>query len=225
MTIAKQILTPGFMTGMSEVSGRHFKEIVDTEFNKTIPKPNNLKYVQIALNMAEIQKWQETTKHLNNPGEATVRANWRPWRDAMIDAAKKIKHCGADFLTIVSNTAHIFADDIEQASGIKLLHIATPTIDAIKKDGIDTVALLGTKYTMELDFYAGKLRDAGINVIIPADTDREKVHNIIFQELVHDIVNPESVKIYEQWQVRALSSCTPSRFACSSPTVVASVIL
>ncbi|MCL1902034.1 MAG: amino acid racemase, partial [Alphaproteobacteria bacterium] len=111
--------------------------------------------------------------------------DWDALGAIMAREAKYIEKAGADFLVIATNTMHKLAPNVTAAIGIPLLHIAEPTIDEIKRDGIKNIGLLGTKFTMEHDFYKGKLTAAGLNVIIPDDADRNEIHRIIYDELCH----------------------------------------
>jgi aspartate racemase len=110
------------------------------------------------------------------------------WNEAaalMIDAAQRLERGGADFLVIATNTMHIAAPEIEAAIKLPLLHIADPTAERIKAAGISRVALLGTAFTMERDFYKGRLAEQhGLEVLVPDAPDRATVHRIIYEELV-----------------------------------------
>lgn len=110
--------------------------------------------------------------------------DWDGTAEILVDAAQKVEAAGADFLLICTNTMHKVAPEIATAINIPLLHIADATADLLVADGIKTVGLLGTAFTMEQDFYKGRLTDQhGLNVIVPGSDDRQIVHNIIYQEL------------------------------------------
>jgi aspartate racemase len=111
--------------------------------------------------------------------------------------AINIEAGGADFLIIATNTMHKVWDKIQSAINIPIIHIADATKDVILKDGIKNIGLLGTSYTMEQDFYKGRLEAAGLNVIVPDQADRKTVNDIIFQELCLGIVNPQSAEKYQ----------------------------
>ena len=102
----------------------------------------------------------------------------------LADAARQIEHAGADFLLIATNTMHKVAPQVEAAIDIPLLHIADATAESLVADGITRVGLLGTRFTMEQDFYKQRLSERyGIDVVVPDDTQRECVHRVIFEEL------------------------------------------
>ncbi len=112
------------------------------------------------------------------------RGNWQQMGDLLADAARKIEAAGADFLLICTNTMHKVAPHIEQEITMPILHIADATAEALDRHGIRTVGLLGTAFTMEQDFYTGRLRDNyGLSVLVPEKQDRRRVHDVIFNEL------------------------------------------
>jgi aspartate racemase len=119
--------------------------------------------------------------------------DWEGAAVILADAAVGLKRAGADFLVIATNTMHKVADPVEQASGLPLLHIADPTGEALTEDGIRTVALLGTRFTMEQDFYRDRLENGfGLQVIVPGEDDRTEIHRIIYEELCLGIVRDQS---------------------------------
>jgi aspartate racemase len=102
----------------------------------------------------------------------------------MIDAAQNLEKGGADFVLICTNTMHKMADDVQNNIKIPLLHLADTTAEIIKKNGLKKVGLLGTNFTMEEDFYKGRLMNKhGLDVIVPNKEDRQIIHNVIYQEL------------------------------------------
>ena len=116
----------------------------------------------------------------------------------MIEAAGHLEAGGADFVVICTNTMHKMADEVETAISIPLLHIADATADAIKAKGLSKIGLLGTKFTMEEDFYRGRLVEKyGLDVLIPEAEDREIVHRVIYDELVLGEIKDESREAYK----------------------------
>lgn len=115
----------------------------------------------------------------------------------MIDAARRLEAGGAEVLLICTNTMHKMADAVQSAVGVPLLHIADATAEAVKTANITRVGLLGTAFTMEQDFYKGRLaRHHGLDVIIPDAADRSTIHRIIYEELVAGQVFPASRDAY-----------------------------
>jgi aspartate racemase len=118
---------------------------------------------------------------------------WEQAGDVLGDAALQVEAAGADFLLICTNTMHKVAPQIEDAISIPLLHIADATADEIKKRGMTTIGLLGTNFTMEQEFYAGRLKAKhGLTLLIPGKEDRDIVHRVIYDELVLGIQKEES---------------------------------
>lgn len=111
-------------------------------------------------------------------------------------AAEGLARGGAEALLVATNTMHKVADELQQASGLPLLHIADSTADAIVADGVSRVGLLATAFTMEQDFYVGRLRAKGLEVIVPDAPQRAEVHRIIYDELCLDVVLDESRAAY-----------------------------
>ena len=116
-------------------------------------------------------------------------ARWDEAGQVMADAAQRLERGGADFVVLCTNTMHKLASAIEQAVSIPLLHIADPTAEAIQAAGITRVGLLGTAFTMEQDFYRGRLTEKfGLDVLIPDADERAIIHRVIYDELVLGIV-------------------------------------
>lgn len=123
--------------------------------------------------------------------------DWGGIEKMMVDLAQRLELGGADCLVICANTIHLVADAVERAVGIPLLHIGDATGAAIKRAGLKKVGLLGTKYTMEKDFLKKRLLDKfEIETIVPDEADREKVHSIIYNELVKGVISNDSRSVY-----------------------------
>jgi aspartate racemase len=111
--------------------------------------------------------------------------------------AKRLEDAGAEGLVICTNTMHRLADDVARAIRIPIIHIADATAVAVKRAGLDSVGLLGTRYTMELDFYRGSLeKDHGLRVIVPDEAGRTLVHDVIYKELTYGTIRDESRSAY-----------------------------
>jgi aspartate racemase len=123
--------------------------------------------------------------------------DWTGLEARMVDAARRLEAGGADILLICTNTMHRMADQVQAAVSIPLLHIADPTAAAIGARGLRRVGLLGTAFTMEQDFYKGRLRDRyNLDVLVPEAADRATAHRIIYEELVSGIVTEASRAAY-----------------------------
>lgn len=135
-------------------------------------------------------------------GEIEALQHAGRWDDAaaeMIAAARRLERGGADFVVICTNTMHRMADQVQAAIGLPLLHIADPTAERIKDAGLRKVGLLGTAFTMEQDFYKGRLAGRhGLEVIVPHDADRALVHRVIYEELVQGRAEPSSRRAYRE---------------------------
>lgn len=124
------------------------------------------------------------------------------WEEAallLIEAAKTLGNSGVDFLLLCTNTMHLMADAIQEAVDIPLLHIADATARKIKTAGFNRVGLLGTAFTMEQDFYKGRLvQKFGLEVLVPDKAERDAVHKVIYEELVKGVIRKESREMYRQ---------------------------
>jgi aspartate racemase len=121
------------------------------------------------------------------------QGRWDEASRLLAEAAAQLVAGGAEAVVMCTNTMHKLADDVQRAIDVPLLHIADATAEAVHREGLDKVALLGTRYTMEQDFYVGRLRTRhGLNVIVPAEPDLTEVHEVIYHELVRGVVNPSS---------------------------------
>jgi aspartate racemase len=122
---------------------------------------------------------------------------WEEATRAMIAAARSVEAGGAEFLIICTNTMHKMADEVQRSIGIPLLHIADATAETVKARGLHRIGLLGTRFTMEEDFYRGRLEQKhGLEVLIPAPGDRDIVHRVIYDELVLGRIEPASKAEY-----------------------------
>jgi aspartate racemase len=122
--------------------------------------------------------------------------DWDTSAAVLGDAARGLAAAGAEAVLLATNTMHKVAGAIEQAADIPLLHIADPTAEALLAAGHRRVGLLATRFTMEQDFYVDRLRSHGLEVIVPDAGDRDLVHRVIYEELVHDVVREESRLAY-----------------------------
>ena len=178
--------TIGMIGGMSWESSIEYYRITNEIVKEKLGGLHSAKSLMYSVDFAEI----ESLQHANRWEEAT---------QAMITAARHLEAGGADFVVICTNTMHKMADDVESAIGIPLLHIADATADAIKAQELTRIGLLGTRFTMEEDFYRGRLVEKhGLDVIIPDQEDREIVHRVIYDELVLGEIKPKSREAYKK---------------------------
>lgn len=127
------------------------------------------------------------------PVEAMLKTqNWQGISQKLCAAANGLQEAGAQCIILCTNTMHKLAPEIQQCTGLPFLHIADATSDALKAKGVDTVALLGTKFTMEQDFYKNKLWEQGFEVLLPDDWQMAEIDRIIFEELCRGKVTQES---------------------------------
>ncbi len=125
-----------------------------------------------------------------------AKDDWKALDGLMIERARSLEDAGAELIMICANTMHLCVEAIKQEIDIPIVHIAELTADQIKEAQLDKVALLGTKFTMEKDFFKNILIDRGIDVIVPDQKDRNLVHDIIYKELVRGDIQLSSKKIY-----------------------------
>ena len=176
----------GMIGGMSWESTAPYYRIVNETVKERLGGLHSAKLVLYSVDFQEIE-------HLQRTGA---------WDDAgrmMAQAAQSLQNAGADFLVLCTNTMHKVADAIESAVDIPLLHIADPTAEEIKRVGLKKVGLLGTRFTMEQDFYCGRLRRRhDLEVIIPNEIDREIIHTVIYEELCQGKVLTDSRMQYQR---------------------------
>jgi len=175
--------TIGLIGGMSWESTAEYYRIINQIVKKRLGKLHSGKIVMVSLDFEEIKQLQH-------------HGNWKIATSIMIDAAKRVEKAGADFILICTNTMHKMAEQVESNINIPLLHIVDVTANAIKKKSLKKVGLLGTNFTMEQDFYKGRLmKKHGINAIVPEQTSRELINNIIYNELCLGEIKESSRKI------------------------------
>ncbi|TAA42404.1 aspartate/glutamate racemase family protein [Pseudoxanthomonas winnipegensis] len=132
--------------------------------------------------------------------------DWDAAGAAMADAARRLQAGGADFIVLCTNTMHKVADAITHATPLPLLHIADATAQALLDAGIARVGLLGTRFTMEQDFYRKRLEARGLEVLVPPAPDRDDVHRIIYDELCQGVIDETSRATYRQVMARLVEA-------------------
>ena len=178
--------TIGLIGGMSWESSIEYYRIINQTVKNKLGDLHSAKSLMYSVDFAEIEvvqhdgRWEETTR-------------------MMVDAAQRAERGGADFLVICTNTMHKMADVVQQKINIPILHIADATAEVVMSQGLRKIGLLGTRFTMEEDFYKGRLEEKyGLQVIIPDVEDRTIVHRVIYEELVLGKINLDSKSDYQR---------------------------
>jgi aspartate racemase len=177
--------TIGLLGGMTWHSTVEYYRLINSGVNARLGGSHSAQCILFSVEFAEVER-------LQNAG------GWDELTGFMIDAAKRIEQAGADFLVICANTMHRMAPAVEAAVSIPLLHIADATAGEVRKQGLRTVGLLGTRFTMEQDFYRNRLEAKhGLKVLIPDEAGRTKVHEVIYHELGRGIISKTSRDAYK----------------------------
>jgi aspartate racemase len=176
--------TIGLIGGMSWESSAEYYRIINEAVRTRLGGLHSAKCLMYSVDFAEI----ETLQH---------QARWDEAGELLIDAARRVEHGGADIVLICTNTMHKVADTVQQHIQIPLLHIADATAAKIRKKMFKTIGLLGTKFTMEEQFYKGRLSDRyDLHVLIPQPEERDFVHDVIYKELCCGKIHQRSKEKY-----------------------------
>lgn len=171
--------TVGLIGGMSWESTVTYYRIINEEIKRRLGGLHSAKCVLYSVDFDEIEKYQREAK-------------WGMAAQALVKAAQGLEMAGADYIVICTNTMHKVAPDMEKSINVPILHIADITAQKVLSTGINTVGLLGTRYTMEQDFYKSRLEDNGLKVIVPDESDMDIVNGVIYNELCLGIIKQES---------------------------------
>jgi len=184
----------GLLGGMSWESSAEYYRIINQAVRARLGGLASARCLMWSFDFAEI----EALQHAGKWDEATA---------LLIEAARRLERGGADFALICTNTMHRMADAVQAAVAIPLLHIADPTAERIKARGFRRVGLLGTAFTMEQDFYKGRLAARhGLEVLVPDAADRALVHRVIYEELVQGRVEEASRQAYRAVMARLVAA-------------------
>ena len=180
----------GLIGGMSWESSAEYYRLLNQGVRARLGGAHSARILMWSFDFAEVEALQHAGR-------------WDQAAALLADAARRLERGGADLLLICTNTMHLMAEQVQAAVAIPLLHIADPTAGRIQAAGLRRVGLLGTAFTMEQDFYRGRLRDRfGLDVLVPDEADRRAVHRIIYEELVQDQVVPASRQAYRDVMAR-----------------------
>jgi aspartate racemase len=174
----------GLIGGMSWESTVSYYKLINEGIKNELGGLHSAKCILYSVDFAEIENYQSSNQ-------------WELAGEILADAAKSLEMAGVNFILICSNTMHKVVEQIEAKIQIPILHIANSTATVIKEYGFTKVGLLGTKYTMEQDFYTSKLVEQGIEILIPEKEDREAVNHIIFEELCLGEIKGKSKDIFQ----------------------------
>ena len=175
--------TLGLVGGISWVSTAEYYKLINEGINEQLGGLNFAQCIIHSFNYADIKRNNDTN-------------NWESTLNMLTGAALNLKQSGAEAILLCANTMHLVADELVQNIQMPIIHIATETAKEIEKKGLKTVGLLGTRFTMERDFFKNKLAQQGISAIIPDDDDREFIHNTIADELGKGIFKAETKARY-----------------------------
>jgi aspartate racemase len=178
--------TIGLIGGMSWESSAEYYRLINQRMKERLGGHHNARSVMVTVSFDEIKALQHAQR-------------WDELGEHMKQAARQVQAAGADVVLLCTNTMHRVAPALEAALAVPFIHIVDPTAQALRDAGIRRVGLLGTAFTMEQDFYRGRMQDRhGIDVVVPEAPDRARVHQIIYDELCHGIVRDESRDVYRR---------------------------
>ncbi len=176
--------TIGLLGGMSWESTELYYRLINEQVKRELGGLHSAKIAMVSVNFQEIEALQH-------------QGHWQQAGELLAAAARQIEAAGADFLVICTNTMHKVVPQIEQVINIPILHLADSTAEIVKSRDIQTIGLLGTNFTMEQDFYRGRLADQhALRVVVPTADDRAVIHRIIYDELCLGIIRDESRQMY-----------------------------
>ena len=171
--------TIGILGGMSWESSIEYERLINEQIRQQLGGTSSGDLIVRSYDFARIEALQEADA-------------WNELASLLAGDAATLERAGAEVILLATNTMHVIADAIEAAITVPFLHIGDVTASAIADAGLSTVALLGTRYTMEMGFYRSRFDDAGIATLIPDEPDRTEVHRIIYEELVQGVIDDDS---------------------------------
>ena len=178
--------TIGLIGGMSWESSIEYYRIINETAKEKLGGLHSAKSLMVTVDFAEIEKLQHEDR-------------WDEAAQILVKCAQDLEHGGADCIILCTNTMHKIADQIQANTKIPFLHIADATAEKIKSSGLQKIGLLGTRFTMEQDFYKGRLTEKyGLEVLIPNKDGREFIHRVIYDELCLGMVKNDSREGYKK---------------------------
>ncbi|MFJ3514058.1 MULTISPECIES: aspartate/glutamate racemase family protein [unclassified Streptomyces] len=177
--------TIGLLGGMSWESTAEYYRLLNEFTRERLGGLHSARCVLYSVDFAEIEQLQ-------------VQGRWDESGRVLAAAARSLEAAGADLVLLCTNTMHKVADQVQAAVSIPLLHLADATADAVRAQGLQRVGLLGTAFTMEQDFYRGRLAAGGLEVSVPDADGRALVHRVIYEELCLGVVREESRTAYRE---------------------------
>jgi aspartate racemase len=173
----------GLLGGMSWESTAEYYRIINQEVRRRVGGQHSARILMYSVDFDEVARLQHA-------------GDWDGCAELLADGARRLKAGGADFALLCTNTMHKVLPRVESVFDLPFVHIADATAAAIRAAGKTRVALLGTRFTMEHDFYHARLAEAGIDTLVPGDADRETVHRVIYDELVQGVITKHSRREY-----------------------------
>jgi len=178
--------TIGLIGGMSWESSQEYYRLINELVKARLGGLHSAKSVMVSVDFAEIERLQQENR-------------WDEAAQILSEAARGLEAAGADCVVICTNTMHKVADEVQANVGIPLLHIADATVERVKSVGLRRIGLLGTRFTMEEDFYVGRLAGRhGLGVMVPEAAERDDIHRVIYDELCLGVARAESKARYLQ---------------------------
>ena len=171
--------TIGLLGGMSWESSIEYERIINEGVRARLGGTHSADLIIRSYDFAMIEALQ-------------AAGDWQAAGDLLAGDARALQEVGADVIVLCTNTMHRVADRIEAVVDVEFVHLADATAQAVIAAGLERVALLGTRYTMEQDFYRGRLERHGLDVIVPHEPGRTTVHDVIYDELVRGVIDPDS---------------------------------
>ncbi|WP_108809281.1 aspartate/glutamate racemase family protein [Aquimarina spinulae] len=184
--------TIGLIGGMSWESSALYYELINKHTKKLLGGFHSAKCILASVDFAEIENLQR-------------KDDWDELNTLMVKSAKQLENAGADLIILCTNTMHLCSEEMIKNTSVPFLHIASATGKNIKSRGLKKLALLGTKFTMERDFYRNTLKEFDIEILLPNQNDRELIHQVIYKELVLGNIKDSSREEFKRI-IKALES-------------------